>query len=101
MADSAPDVIKVEVVYALPHRQTVVALKVPQGTTVIHAIIESAIAAENPELDPYAAIVGINGRRVRKSALLHAQDRVEIYRPLIADPKQERRRRARKVAAGR
>lgn len=86
--------IEIEVVYALPHVQTVVALKVPLGTTVSQAINRSSIGAKHPGINPETAIVGIFGRRVRNSAVLHAHDRVEIYRSLIADPKQTRRKRA-------
>jgi uncharacterized protein len=98
MADPAQGLIEIEVVYALPQVQTVVALTVPPGTTVRQAIIRSNIAGRHPEIDPESAITGIFGRRVRKSAVLHAHDRVEVYRPLIADPNQARRRRASKAA---
>lgn len=94
MVNTAQGFIEIEVVFALLQVQTMVALKVPPGTTVRQAIIQSDIAAKYPEIDPDLAIAGIFGRRVRGSTLLHAHDRVEIYRPLIADPKQARRRRA-------
>jgi putative ubiquitin-RnfH superfamily antitoxin RatB of RatAB toxin-antitoxin module len=98
MVNSEPGLIEIEVVYALPQLQTVVALTVPPGTTVSQAIIRSGIAARHPEVDPESASAGIFGRRVRNSTVLRAHDRVEIYRPLIADPKQARRRRASKAA---
>ena len=93
MADH--DLIEVEVAYALPRTQTVVILKVPVGTTVREAIIRSGIAAQSAGGDWDTVAVGICGKRVPLATVLHEHDRVEIYRPLIADPKQARRRRAR------
>ena len=90
MADPGRDLIEIEVVYALPQTQTVVTLKVPRGTTVGEAIERSGIAAQD------AVAVGIHGRRVAPSAVLREHDRIEIYRPLIADEKQLRRKRARR-----
>ena len=87
--------INVEVVYALPERQVVLALKVEQGTTVHEAIERSGIAQYVPGLDVTASQLGIFGRRARRDAVLKEGDRIEIYRPLIADPKDSRRRRAR------
>ena len=93
MADH--DLIEVEVAYALPRTQTVVILKVPAGTTVREAIIRSGIAVQPAGGDWDAVAVGICGKRAPLATVLHEHDRVEIYRPLIADPKQARRRRAR------
>ena len=98
MVNPEEALIDIEVVYALPQAQTVIALKVPPGTTVSEAIVRSDIVARHLGIDVESVIVGIFGRRVRNSAVLHAHDRVEIYRPLIADPKQARRRRASKAA---
>ncbi len=89
--------IEVEVVYALPRTQTVVTLKVPVGTTVKDAIARSGIAARHPEIDWNAVAVGIYGKRTSVAAALNDHDRVEVYRPLIADPKQARRKRARQA----
>ena len=86
--------IAVEVVYALPDRQDVVSLEVPPGTTVIEAIRRSGIGARHPEVGPVPQALGIHGRSVTPETVLRAGDRVEIYRPLVADPKQARRRRA-------
>ena len=97
MADVADGLIEIEVVYALPQAQTVVALKVPVGTTVMQAIMRSDIAIKHPEVGWDSIVVGIFGKRAPASTVLHAHDRVEIYRPLIADPKQARRRRARQA----
>ena len=81
--------------YALPGTQTVVTLKVPVGTTVSEAIARSGIAAQSTGGDWNAVAVGICGKRASLGTVLHEHDRVEIYRPLIADPKQARRKRAR------
>lgn len=98
MADPAQRLIEIEVVYGLPKTQTVVAIQVPPGTTVSQAIALSNIAAMHPEIAARSAIVGIFGRRVSISAVLRAHDRIEIYRPLIADPKLARRSRASKAS---
>ncbi len=101
MADHNRDLIEVEVAYALPGTQTVVTLKVPVGTTVREAIARSGIAAQSAGGDWNTVAVGICGTRASLATVLHEHDRVEIYRPLIADPKQARRRRARLRGAGR
>ena len=95
MAEMLGDSIEVEVAYALPDAQTVVTLTVPSGTTVQEAVSQSGIAAKHPEIDWNRAAIGIFGERVSVSTALKDHDRIEIYRPLIADPKQVRRNRAR------
>jgi putative ubiquitin-RnfH superfamily antitoxin RatB of RatAB toxin-antitoxin module len=87
--------IPVEVVYALPERQTLLALQVPAGATVREAIEQSGVLQLHPEIDLSQAAVGILGRRAPLDARLREHDRVEIYRRLTADPKDARRRRAR------
>ncbi|MDB5810007.1 MAG: hypothetical protein JWN94_2129 [Betaproteobacteria bacterium] len=87
--------IEVTIVYALRHEQIVETLQVPVGTTVGQAIEDSEILRRFPET-PSCFAVGIFGRRTETTAVLHEFDRIEIYRPLIADPKQARRSRARK-----
>jgi putative ubiquitin-RnfH superfamily antitoxin RatB of RatAB toxin-antitoxin module len=96
MADGARPTLPVEVVYATRERQKLVALEVEPGCTVGAAIDRSGLTEEFPDLvvDPDA--VGIFGRKVPLDYVLQAGDRVEIYRPLIADPKEARRQRARK-----
>jgi len=86
--------INVEVVYALPDEQTLLSLEVPEGTTVKEAIIQSGILEKYPELDIQAMDVGIFGKLTNMNQKLRNKDRVEIYRPLIADPKEVRKRRA-------
>jgi putative ubiquitin-RnfH superfamily antitoxin RatB of RatAB toxin-antitoxin module len=95
MADS----IKVEVVHARPDRQVLLQLQVPTGTTVIEAIEQSGIRASFPDLELIKGGVGIFSAKVPLNHVLREGDRVEIYRPLIADPKESRRRRAEKAAS--
>lgn len=85
--------IAIEVVYALPDTQEVIALDVPRGTTVADAISASALSARH-DIPPTLAHLGIHGRRVTPDTVLRPGDRVEIYRGLMADPKLARRRRA-------
>ncbi len=92
---SPPALIPVEVAYARPERQLIVELDVPEGTTVEQAVRASGILTEFPEIDLGGKNkVGIFGKVVPLDRALRARDRVEIYRPLIADPKEIRRRRA-------
>ena len=86
--------ISVEVAYALPQKQEILALKIRSGATVSEAIARSGILRDFPEIDLASARVGIYGRQVNLDAVLRDKDRVEIYRPLLADPKEIRRKRA-------
>jgi len=86
--------IRVEVCYALPDRQDLVALELPDGSTVLHAIQASGLIAKYADINLEVNKVGVFSRVVHLDALLRAHDRVEIYRPLIADPKEVRRQRA-------
>lgn len=92
--------LHIEVVYAAVERQELIALDVPVGTTVLAAIEASGIAQRFSELDLAQCPVGIFGKVVSAPATqcLEAGDRVEIYRPLLADPKEVRRLRAEKAA---
>jgi len=90
------DCITVEVAYALPDRQTVIAVMMPADACIADAITRSGIFAIHPEIDLQSAAVGIYGRRVPLSARPVAGDRIEIYRPLPVDPKQSRLKRVRK-----
>ena len=89
-----PDRILVEVVHARPERQLVVAVELPVGASAADAVRASGIAAQFPGLDVEHAPLGIYGRRVDRDHRLAPGDRVEIYRPLAADPKEVRRRLA-------
>lgn len=88
--------MRVEIVYATPLEQVVVEAQLPPGATVRDAIQACGILERFPEIDLAHAAVGIYGERAALSDLLEDHDRVEIYRPLVADPKEARRRRARK-----
>ena len=90
MADS----IQVEVVYARPERQEVIHLKLPAGSTIQQAIEASGLAQRYPELAAGGVKTGIYGKLAKADTALRSQDRVEIYRPLIADPKEVRKQRA-------
>lgn len=88
------DAIAVEVVYALPDNQILKHLDVPEGTTVAQAITLSDITTQFPEIDLAKNKFGIFGKLAKSETILRHQDRVEIYRPLIIDPKDARRKRA-------
>lgn len=96
--ESGPGRIRVEVVYATRERQVLVALDVEPGCTVQEAIARSGLDREFPgmQVDPDA--LGVFGRKVPPDHVLSPGDRVEIYRPLVADPKEARRKRAEKPA---
>jgi putative ubiquitin-RnfH superfamily antitoxin RatB of RatAB toxin-antitoxin module len=86
--------MRVEVVYALPEGADVSVLELPPGATVRDALAASGVAARHAALD--LSQIGIFGRRVTPDAVLSDGDRVELYRPLALDPKEARRRRARR-----
>ncbi len=86
--------IDVEVCYALPGEQTVLPARIDAGQAVEHAIEQSGILKQHPEIDLKVNKVGVFGKLVRLDAPLQPGDRVEIYRPLIADPKESRRKKA-------
>ena len=88
--------ITVEVAHARPERQLVIEEKVPEGATVREAIEQSGILEKFPEIDLAVNKVGIYGKLVKLDSLPRDRDRIEIYRPLIADPKASRRKRAAK-----
>ena len=96
----AETMICVEVVYAAVDRQALLTLKVPVGTTVFAAMQASGIAQRFADLDLDHCTVGIFGKVVSdpQQRRLDDGDRVEIYRPLLADPKEVRRLRAEKAA---
>ena len=88
------ETIRVEVAWGDSERQVLLAVSVPAGCTVAEAIEASGIRDEVNALEVAADRVGIFGRKARLDSLLKEGDRVEIYRPLIADPKDVRRARA-------
>jgi len=89
-----PTEILVEVAYALPNEQMIVPIKVNEGTTVEQAIKSSGILNKYPEIDLSNNKIGVFGRLSKLDSPLRHLDRVEIYRPLIADPKEVRKQRA-------
>jgi uncharacterized protein len=91
---SQGDLIPVEVAYALPQQQAVLKLDVPEGTQLGQAIERSGILKRFPEIDLEQCKVGIYGKLSSLDAVLRPGDRIEIYRPLQADPKEVRRQRA-------
>lgn len=86
--------IHVEVVYALPQVQMLVPVTLPEGATVEEAIRKSGLLEKFPEIDLGHNKVGIWSKAAELTAELREKDRVEIYRPLFADPKEVRRKRA-------
>jgi putative ubiquitin-RnfH superfamily antitoxin RatB of RatAB toxin-antitoxin module len=88
------DKILIEVVYSLPSEQTLLKQPVAPGTTVADAIQASGILKKYPEIDLKVNKLGIFGKLTKADAVLRDKDRIEIYRPLIADPKEVRRKRA-------
>lgn len=95
--------IVVEVGYALADKQKLLRLNVPYGTTVREAVLQSGMAEHFPGLDLAGSPLGIFGKAVAKphERVLEEGERVEIYRPLLADPKEVRKQRAAKAAKGR
>lgn len=88
------DEIQVEVAYALPAQQVILPVKAEAGITVEDAIKRSGILERFPEIQLAQAKVGIFSKLTKMDTVLRDKDRVEIYRPLIADPKEVRRKRA-------
>ncbi|WP_150910966.1 RnfH family protein [Marinobacter halotolerans] len=90
--------IRVEVAFARPDKQEILALEVEEGTSAIEAVKRSGIVTLFPEIDPDSSNMGIFGKAIKNpsSHELRDGDRVEIYRPLKIDPKQARLNRARK-----
>lgn len=96
---TAGETIAIEVAYALPHTQMVMPLRVPCGTTALQAAELSGIASRFADIDLENATLGIFGQIVALGHTLRAGDRVEIYRPLLADPKDVRKARAERAKA--
>ncbi|EIV2971661.1 RnfH family protein [Cronobacter sakazakii] len=93
-----PGEIQVEVAYALPEKQYLRKVKLPAGASVEEAIIASGLLELRKDIDLKKNKVGIYSRPVKLADTLNDGDRVEIYRPLIADPKELRRQRAERAA---
>lgn len=89
--------IQVEVVYALPERQYLREVRLAAGSNVEQAIQDSGLLELHRDIDLQSNKLGIYSRPAKLGDLLNDGDRVEIYRPLIADPKELRRQRAEKA----
>ncbi|ODS24373.1 RnfH family protein [Candidatus Endobugula sertula] len=94
------EMIDVEVAYALPEKQKIYGLSVKQGSTALDAARCSRLCHDFADVNLDEAKMGIFGQTIKQPSqyVLQAGDRVEVYRPLIADPKAARRKRAEKVA---
>ncbi|MDQ7017424.1 MAG: RnfH family protein [Gammaproteobacteria bacterium] len=86
--------IKVEVAYARPDEQIILQFEIEKGSTVEQVLQASGIFERFPEIDTEKAKVGIFGKLCKRDVMPKAGDRIEIYRPLIADPKAVRKKRA-------
>lgn len=86
--------MKIEVAYALPEKQYLFLEEVPEGTTVIDALKQSKLLKERPDLD--ISKIGIFSQVVKPDTVLREGDRIEVYRPLEADPRDRRRKQVAK-----
>ncbi len=85
--------IVIEVVYALPHEQLIISIITHEGTTAEQAIVASEMLSKFPEINLNTNKVGIFGKLIDLDKPLRHLDRIEIYRALVADPKEARKRR--------
>jgi putative ubiquitin-RnfH superfamily antitoxin RatB of RatAB toxin-antitoxin module len=95
---SNTDALQVYVVYATPQDEFVHPMKVAPGTTIGQAVEGSGVLARFPDINLVTQPVGIYGKKKTLDTVLRERDRIEIYRPLVADPKDSRRKRAAKKA---
>jgi putative ubiquitin-RnfH superfamily antitoxin RatB of RatAB toxin-antitoxin module len=91
--------IYVQVCYATPAREYLREFAVAAGTTIEQAIAQSGVLTDIPGIDLAVQPVGIYGKKKPLDTVLRERDRIEIYRPLVADPKDSRRKRAEKKDA--
>jgi putative ubiquitin-RnfH superfamily antitoxin RatB of RatAB toxin-antitoxin module len=92
--DSIPANIQLEIAYALPGKQVLMSIQAQPDISAEQAIRQSGILTKCPEIDLAKNKIGIFGKLSKLDTLLRDGDRVEIYRPLIADPKEVRKKRA-------
>jgi putative ubiquitin-RnfH superfamily antitoxin RatB of RatAB toxin-antitoxin module len=92
--------VQVTVSYATPGEEFIHPMRVAPGTTIGQAVEASGVLARFPEINLVTQPVGIYGKKKTLETVLRERDRIEIYRPLVADPKDSRRRRAAKKEAG-
>jgi putative ubiquitin-RnfH superfamily antitoxin RatB of RatAB toxin-antitoxin module len=95
---SDTEALRVSVVYATPQEEFMHPMRVAHGTTIGQAIEESGVLSRFPNINLVTQPVGIYGRKKTLDTVLREHDRIEIYRPLVADPKDSRRKRAAKKA---
>lgn len=88
------NMITIEVVYGLLHEQSLLKFEVEEGVAIKEAIMQSGMLEKYPEIDIETVKVGIFGKMKKMAEVLREKDRIEIYRPLIADPKEVRKKRA-------
>jgi putative ubiquitin-RnfH superfamily antitoxin RatB of RatAB toxin-antitoxin module len=88
------EILNVEVCYALAQRQELVKVKLPEGATLLQALEASGLLEKHPEIDLKKNKFGVFAKLSKPDTVLRDRDRVEIYRPLIADPKEVRKQRA-------
>lgn len=96
-ASDKEKLLQVEVVYGVPEKQKIITISTPENTSIEQAINDSGIKDVFPEIDLSKNKVGIWNRAAKLSDVVEDGDRIEIYRPLIADPKEVRKRRAEKA----
>lgn len=88
------EMLNVEVCYAMSNKQEVVRVRIPEGATLQQGLDASGLLAKYPEIDIRKNKFGIWNKLSKLDAVLRDKDRIEIYRPLIADPKEVRKQRA-------
>jgi uncharacterized protein len=96
-----PELLQVYVCYATPEREFTHPMQVAPGTTIGQAIEQSGVLLAFPEINLVTQPVGIYAKKKTLDTELRERDRIEIYRPLLADPKDSRRKRAAKKDAAR
>jgi hypothetical protein len=91
---ATPETLRIEVVYPLPHEQLILTAQVPEGATLRDGIQASGVLGRYPELTLDSLEAGVFGKLAKLDTPLRERDRIEIYRPLLADPKAVRKQRA-------
>jgi len=94
MEPEMPELINIEVVYPLPQKQEVIMVRLALGATLRQAVEASGVLQKYPEIDLAKNKLGVFAKLAKPDTILRDRDRVEIYRPLIADPKEVRKQRA-------
>lgn len=97
---SKKELITIEVAFALPQQQFLRRLQVPAGTSIHQAIKLSGVEDFYPEKDSSTLKTGIYGKITSPETILYQNDRIEIYRPLIIDPKEKRRLKSDRLTKG-